>query len=462
MKYTKVNIVFIGAYGDWSKKNHLKALYQLRNEGFPVEVKLICENAGIHEEITIQKNPILQNAQILRPIKDSNSLFRKLDQYKNEFDLNLIIIASPPTTHYNYLLWAFKEKINVICDKPIFINSESAISLTRSKNNHKKLDLLSTIYNENNSIKFLCPIRRRKNDAFNSVKQNIKNVFSKYNQGINYMNLTVSGGGVKHPADLLLTGAHGYIDGIGTLSYSSFHYIDLLISYLKVGIGNCKYIRPKLVNLMRVEDQLHSNVHKPLFKLIENKVKKNPILSRSILKAETDFTFMIEILDDERRIIGSILYSYLNSSFTPRLIGSDHDFRNPCIEKNGGRMSHFMFDINQGALQKIALVKSDIAYQQNNIKVIYHRHPFVEGNRFEEFEFNNSYSSSSITPIDLVKNFIKQMCNLMDDNEDSLKNLGFNSFQLTNKLLFHMYEQIASYDRKKMIPESKTLEIDFI
>jgi hypothetical protein len=251
------------------------------------------------------------------------------------------------------------------------------------------------------------------------------------------------------------------LDGIGALSHSSYHYIDVIAWYLSIAKGDIYKISINLPYILRVKDYLEINGYSKLRELIEedgseafNDPNKIPI---QVLAAELDFTFHLNLFNKNNQLLGLVTYTSSHTTFTPRLTKYHKDMIEYTNDKLGGRMSQVYFDIHQGAMQNIQIIKNDVVFEENKILTYTRKHPLL-GKPLVIKKYRNAYDRGTATPKDLVNAFIKYT-NGQDVNHDHLSAIkNFDNQRLTNKLFSLFYELIAQNYQNK--GRNKKIKID--
>jgi len=167
------------------------------------------------------------------------------------------------------------------------------------------------------------------------------------------MNIIVNGGLHRYPVEFLKAGAHGYLDGIGSLAHSSYHYIDVIAWYLQLAPGDATQIKITLPHIFRVKDYLNIKGYKALQKLInsdDEKLDKGINLPVSVLNSELDFTFHLQLLNKDNLPIGLISCTSNHTTYTPRKVKYNPIAIDHAHDRNGGRMSQIYW-ISEGYLQ---------------------------------------------------------------------------------------------------------------
>ena len=470
MKINKtVNILIIGGTGFWSRQNHIPSLTSLKKEGVPLKIVAICDttnpfnrdNKGFSTSLFQSDLPKWIDAK-----KNIKNIFLELDKINREQKFDLMLIATNPIYHYEYAVWGLKRMINVICDKPIVVAKNSSFNYNQACSIYNKFTelkkLVKKAQNKNKDYIFSTPLRRRVLSPFLYIADNLKEVYKTTEEGIRHMNVIINNGINKYPIELFDPGAHGYINGVGSLSHSSYHYIDIMAWYLAIAPGKTKRIQIETPYVFRIKDYLDNEGYKCIQNLIEVKdLPKNSIFSKAILASELDFKFNMRLLDKYNKLTGSISFSNNHTSFTPRLTQYNPAKLEYANEVNGGRMSQIYFDIHQGAIQNFQLIKNDVVFTKNEIKLFIRKHPRL-GSKYTEKIYRDAYTKNTFTPRDLIKSVVKQIAGFPVDRSVLTKLAKIDNQILTNKIFSAFYELIANeylIKKGRNKPISKTIEL---
>jgi len=449
MKDSNISIAIIGGSGFWTEINHApNIIYAIKK--YPENIKNVY--------IVDPRNPANQeNYPNIKKLLKSNKTqyitprvnISETVEYLKKIGVDLLIIASDPVSHYDYILNGLQYGINIICDKPIFNNKNASTSTKAAKQIYKKFEILCNEYKKqksiNNRLFCILLLRRRTLPVFNDIANNLNYIYQETGAGINNANLVIHNGIFKHPNEFMITGAHGYTKGIGSLSHSAYHYLDLLIWYIEKAPGNITKISPRLSNIFRVKDYIESDLPNILFGIRNGK----QILSESILGSELDVGFYIDLFDSKNKKCGAIHFANNHLSVTNRTrkfdINNDNE---PANFIDGGRMSHITIDIHQSGQQNIQLFKNDIALNSSKIVLKIRRNPSIKGENYIEKEYNNAYKASGNELKNTFMNIIDSMVNHSNIDENKINDLLDES--KTFKLFSEMYELIAKdFEDKK-------------
>lgn len=462
-----INIVIAGGSGFWAERNHYPAIIQLKEEKFPVHIAAIVD---ITNPYLVKNRPNLHKALSMDKPSWINPSDMSLVELENELNIlikeknvDLIIISTNPVHHYFYSVWGLKNNIHVICDKPIVVNPDASFNLSNASNIQKDYEKLEALYKEakkkNPNYMFGTPLRRRVLIPFMRLADEFEAVYKKTGEGITYMNVISNGGLHRYPIEFLKAGAHGYLEGIGSLAHSSYHYIDIIAWYLQVAKGDIAKIKISLPYILRVKDYIKTKKYKVLKELIEGKKSKlndNILLSENVLNSELDFTFHMQLLDKQDVPLGLLSFTSNHTTYSPRLAKYNSEIIDHANEKDGGRMSQVYMDIHQGALQNWQLTKNDVVFSGENITLIGRKHPKI-GEIFQQEEYKNVYDKGT-NPKDLLKTFIQQASGMQVDKKYINLVSTFETQKLTNKFFSLFYEKIAEEFELKHVLSKKHVE----
>jgi predicted dehydrogenase len=410
-----VNIAIIGGSGFWSEQSHHKHLKQLQSQ-FPLKLSAIVDlvdpnTVSVHENLqaTLTNNDVAW----INPInfKNTDDIVAAL---KEQYKINLVIIASNPSTHFDYGMSCIKYGLNTLCDKPIVTtNNASTDPFAAAQIAQQFNDLLNAYQSakkQNPSLLFHSILRRRSLEPFVQVADELKTVHDRTGAGINNMTILVNGGIYKFPAEFTAPGAHGYLDGVGSLAHSAYHYIDVFAWFLSRAPGSATKIRPQLNYVLRIKDYLEAESFQSIAEVIKTSKESLviPELTNEVLGCELNTGFTFTLCSEDERPLGQVTFLFNHVSFTPRTNIYDENIHEPANRKGGGRVSHFMIDVNQEGLQSWQISKNDIVFEGNNISLQGRRHPLIEGESFVSHLYEDAYEPE-ISMKDLLAHTIEKV-----------------------------------------------------
>jgi len=449
-----LSIIIAGGSGHWAELNHYPAILDLKKQLSNIKVAAIIDMMDPKTQTeykNLQKILEIDNPEWINPHSYTEpQLENKLNDIAKKNNVRIIMVSTNPLAHFFYNSWGAKNNINVLCDKPLVISENASSNLKNAFKIQQKYEQLRNSIQinkgKNKRYLFCLPLRRRMLKPFVKTANELNNIYKSTGEGIRYMNVIINGGVHKYPIEFLKGGAHGYLDGIGSLSHSSYHYIDVVAWYLAIAKGNIHKLSISLPYIFRVRDYLKIYGYKKLRDLIEDSesfgFNDSQKIPEQILNAELDFTFHIKLLDHDDNVLGLVSYTSDHTTHTPRQTKYHPNMIEYTNDKLGGRMSQIYFDIHQGALQNIQIIKNDVVFSGNKIQTITRQHPKI-GKLLTMRHYRDAYDSNTATPKDLVKAFIKYTAGYKID-EDYLNMIcNFDDQRLTNKLFSLFYELIA-------------------
>lgn len=455
----QVNIMIAGGCGFWCEQNHYPAILDIKRSSLPIRVSAIVDprnpytfNLGpAAREIVQQDAPEWINPSSLK----SNALIKKLNTYIRDKPCQAIFVATNPIHHAFYAEWGLSNGINVLCDKPPVLEANSAFDLQAALSNWKRFIYLCSLEklakNLHPGYLFCTPLRRRALTPFLKISEHLAQIYTTTGVGIRHMNVIVNGGLHRYPSEFLHGGAHGYLEGVGSLSHSSYHYIDLIAWYLKMAPGKITKLRIDLPYLTRVGHYLDGRGYEQIVALTGGQIlecNSETQIPKSIRNCELDFTFHIHLFDERDIPLGLISYTSNHSTYTPRQLGYDSNRIDPAYHKLGGRMSQLYIDIHQGALQNWQLIKNDRVFHGNEITTIQRQHPEI-GSEYEFTNYPDAYETETITPRDLVQTFLLHSNSSASSAMCKPYLATLNGQSLTYRLFSCFYELIAHNYGKK-------------
>lgn len=447
----KANVVVAGGCGQWSDKTHLAAIMDLKRQGIDVRLVAVCDT--INPSSAKNRPNLSELVRLDAPLwidagsKDYCAIMKELDRIHQGIGIAAFIVATNPVYHYGYSAWAINNGINVSCDKPLVVTRNAASDLERAEQIWPQyLELRRRVLKakeRDERYMAVCPLRRRSMPMFVNIADSLAAVHSETGEGIRYLNMIVNGGLHKYPIELMHDGAHGYLDGVGSLSHSSYHYVDLLAWYISSAMGKTYELEIELPYLFRLRDYIDMRGYSTLMKLIEGNTSLdvNVQLPEAVLNSEQDFTFHMKLKDTDRKLTGLVSYSCNHTTFTPRTQRYDSTLAEHAESKSGGRMSQLYLDIHQGALQNIQLVKNDVVFFGNTITTTKRVHP-VLGSDVKD-SVGDAYVNGAITPSEMVGNFIRYSAGMDFDRTVLDATTRYEDQVFTNRIFSKFYELMA-------------------
>lgn len=416
----KIRIIIFGGSGHWSEQNHYPAIVSLKDGNFPVEVAAICDPVNPY---TVRKDDYSEGRSFLAKILEEDGpiwIDPTDSQFLNEQlmslseDIDVAIIATNPTLHFKYSLWAVKAGIHVLCDKPIIVENDSAWSIEDAKKISTNFTALLDEVRQKRTqqpLHFAIPLRRRFLPAFKNIALELGELYAKRKQGLTHLNLVLNGGLHRYPEEFMRGGAHGYLDGVGSLAHSTYHYLDFITWLISTAPGRAQYVGVSVQNVKRVSDYLLNEGFLSLADVNGHAPKRQVEgLTPSITNSELDFQLSLALYDSNKRRIGQAYFTVNHTTFSPRTA----DVTNVLDHANragGGRMSQLMLDVHQGALQNWQLIKNDVVFEEDNITVHRRIHPSLSRQTLIKTDYEDAYRSDDLNPKQQVAAFLTCIAN---------------------------------------------------
>lgn len=403
-------IAVVGGSGHWSDRYHHAAILAARAHGENARVVAIVdpvcphhlrEKASLQQILKADRPAWLDVADLTN---DQSSTM--LDQFVQNQPIDLMIIATDPEHHYEYAAWALRNRINVLCDKPPVAIRAAASRIESAEAILPKFHHLLRLAAEfSDTARIAIPLRRRALSPYILVAKHLEEVFASTGEGVRYMTVIVNSGIHRFPAEFASSGAHGYTSGIGSLSHTGYHFIDLIAWYLSIARGRVHSVKITLPYILRVRDYLRTEGYAGLSHLLVSpEGAKSDHLPGEVLDAELDATFHLRLMDDSGGSLGLVSYSCNHTTYTPRSLNCPPVLQDPANHPRGGRMSHFTVDIQQGSLQSVTICQNNESHRSSSIDVFIRRHPNL-GSRKVRKLYRNAYSQGT-TLFELSREFI--------------------------------------------------------
>ncbi|HVI69081.1 MAG TPA: Gfo/Idh/MocA family oxidoreductase [Magnetospirillaceae bacterium] len=461
MKSKSFNVVIVGGSGFWSESNHIPNLLALKKEISMLNVLAIRDPKNPYATSPVERPQLHKLLKTYKPkwLCPGEAKVDNLDDLSTlheDYHIDLMILACNPVLHFEYALWALERNISIVCDKPLVVLANAASDMSAAADIIPRYNRLLEAYKkaraQTSYLSFSLLLRRRSLPAFSLIRERLKLVGDQYGAGVNHLNILSHNGIYKYPAEFRGRGAHDFSSGVGALSHTSYHYIDLFNWYLSAARGSIDFIVPRLTNITRAEDYLSSRGYESLRMLNKHPVADDVLLAPHVLACEIDFSFSFGFFRKDGRKIGDGNFINNHTSFSPRTREYHKGTTEPANYSDGGRTSHLYIDIHQSGTQNLQLIKNDIAFQPPEIQLRSRSHPMIK--ELEDAQvlfFEDAYNQTDHTLLDSLRVVIKSIIEkkairrglVVDIRED-----------LSNVTLFaKFYQLIAENYANKMIPD---------
>lgn len=465
-----VSILFVGGSGNWAEKHYYSALCRLRTDGVEFRISVICDIVDPESEdptvYAIGRSNLKcflseDKPEWLKFDRDRPATtIMSLDELHAKYNFGLVIISCDPNWHFFYSAWAIKKRINTVCEKPPLLTSspgsdqESALRLSRNFDELNRL--VDGAKKQNPSYLFHIPLKNRRLRPFCYISTHMQNVYERTGQGLTHINLTVNNGLHRFYSEFLNEGAHGYLDGIGSLAHSSYHYLDLIAWFVLSARADISSLRISVPNVMRIRDYVSSAGYSSLGRVLGCKDNSICSLPDKVLSAELDFSISIALCDSKHNLIGNIAYHSNHMSFSTRTLGINSNVIEPGNHKDGGKMKQVLLDIHQGAMQNFLLIRNHDNNDKKSFALTHRCHPAV-GDPVSDMVFDNDLYINGSSTEDFLRLFLSggdrqvhgRLAQILSAQRED---------QLTHRMFAACYELI-SRQSNEAIGRGESLEI---
>lgn len=392
------SILLIGC-GPHAKRVYIPKLKEFEKE-FKVKIKGIVELTDNKEEVMKFVSRYFANVNYIFTDKFPSKMKHDLPQeLENELDrivieekINAVIIATDPLNHMQYALWALKNNLNILMDKPVSTYDNISNNIKQANQLVEDYELLIQKYNKNRA--FIVNAQRRFLPQFQIIQDLVNEIATDYGMPITSMQSTHSDGQWRLPEEVLKLDYHPLI-GWGKISHSGYHFIDMLAKIIKDSFIKAnkdfdeihvfsKFIRPSGVLLQQNQKDL-KKIFGEKYSKISNKTDEELIkLYKEKNEAEVDANSIIS-LSKNGISITNITLNLLHNGFSRR---SWLEANMKDLYKGNGRVRHEYHNIEQGCLQNIQVH----SYQSKDKHDINNEEEFELGgnNHYDIYVFRNS------------------------------------------------------------------------
>ena len=391
------NILLIGC-GPHAKRVYLPILKETEIE-FGTKLKAVVELKEKENDVFECVNKFFDNVEYVYTEKFGskykmsipNHLEMKLNNVVKEKNINGVIIATDPLNHLQYALWAQKQKLHILMDKPVSTYENISNSVKQAKQLVRDYKLLMKNYSSEKA--FIVNEQRRFLPQFEIIQNRINEVAEKYGMPVTSMQSTHSDGQWRLPNEVLTLKYHPLL-GWGKVSHSGYHFIDMASKIVKdsfLAAGKkfdklsvySKFIRLSGVLLQQTQEDLIRIFGEEYSKLDSRSDEELLKLYKLNNEAEVDATSLINLTYNGVPIT-NITLNLVHNGFSRRswMLPNMND-----LYKGNGRVRHEYHNIQQGCLQNIQLH----SYQANDKHDINTENDFFVGgnNHYDIYVYRN-------------------------------------------------------------------------
>ncbi len=402
----KIPSVLLVGCGPHAKRVYLPALKELEEVN---QLKLSCvlevaDNIAATIE-TVRAHGLSSNVISIQKSEDgslSSEIKIFLDELHKRYNFDGIVISSEPTQHKQYILWALKNKLHILADKPLTTynnisnNSKFAYKLYEDFLEFKKNYI-------DGSKAFIINAQRRYHKGFLLVQQKIHDIAIRFQVPVTSISAMHSDGQWRFPDEIITQDYHGYNTGYGKVSHSGYHIIDMVAQYIKAGSVTdkmadeyeyyTKFIRPDgLIKQLSLQD------YTKIFSLQQNELLekfKNTDITNFAKYGEVDSHTSI-VAKKHGVNIAHYSIDLMHNTFSRRnWIKPGED-----LYKGNGRVKHECHNITQGPFQTIQIhsYQSSDKHETNTV----HDYNIGGNNHFDIYIFRNNILTGDKAPFEKI------------------------------------------------------------
>lgn len=391
------NILLIGC-GPHAKRVYLPILKETESK-FGTKLKAVVELKEKENDVSEFVKKFFTDVEFVYTEKFGTkykmsiptNLELRLNKIVKEKNINGVIIATDPLNHLQYALWAQKQNLHILMDKPISTYENISNSIKQARQLVRDYKILMKNYSAENA--FIVNAQRRFLPQFEIIQNKINEVAEKYGMPVTSMQSMHSDGQWRLPNEVLTLKYHPLL-GWGKVSHSGYHFIDMASKIVKDSFLSAgkkfdqlsvysKFIRPSGVLMQQTQEDLIKIFGEEYSKLDSRTDEELLKLYKVNNEAEVDATSLIN-LTYKGIPITNITLNLLHNGFSRRswMLPNMND-----LYKGNGRVRHEYHNIQQGCLQNIQIH----SYQANDKHDINTEDDFLVGgnNHYDIYIYRN-------------------------------------------------------------------------
>lgn len=367
--------------------------------------------------------------------KVEGKLRERLNDLVLEHRIDAVIIATEPSTHKPFGMWALENGLNILMDKPISAEPNASNDPDAARQILKDYEELNATYIEkkkrNENLLFSVNVQRRYHPGFDVVMAKLKEVAEQTNCPITSVQSLHGDGQWRTPDEIIDITYHGFINGYGKASHSGYHFFDIIGQFLKYGTPQTKQpdVMEVFTTFSKPSDyirQFNMEDYRKTFRgEYTPKYSTEEFLKATEKFGEIDSHSLIRFLQDEATIT-TVDLSLLHNSLSQRSWTQARED----LYKGNGRVKHEYHCLQQGPFQSIQVhsyqsksehennTEDDYAIGGNNHFDVYvfRNEKMVGGKKFEKFsidqllgEGDTSELLTTITKGDVLVEFFEHI-----------------------------------------------------
>nr|BEK71420.1 hypothetical protein KPHV_86470 [Kitasatospora purpeofusca] len=239
-----VNILVIGA-GPHTRLNHLPALAAARDAGLAGTVTGVdLPHAAAPVEYGMPGRPRLMPVVAVPPFPVSlrslpGGVRRVLEDLVERQRVGAVVVATEPSVHLPYALWAIGRGLPVLLDKPLTVHPGASTDPAAAQAIADDFEALLDAYREalRRDPRMVVSVlaQRRWHPAFRRVRELIAEVAEATGCPVTSVQSSHGDGQWRLPDELVDLGYHGFDRGYGKAAHSGYHHFDIVPWWLAAG-----------------------------------------------------------------------------------------------------------------------------------------------------------------------------------------------------------------------------------
>lgn len=283
----------------------------------------------------------------------------QLNKIVKDHEIEAIIIATEPLSHFKYIYWAIENSLHILLDKPITTEINAANSKRKALKIFEDYEKIINLYEnkcKKKNIIFNLQAQRRYHRGYQKAREKIKEISKITNCPVNFIQAFHSDGQWTFPNEFVSQSYHPYNQGYGKMSHSGYHSMDISLWLALSSLKEEKYWDSYSVfsQFVRPKDVAAQFNEKDFKKLFPEMKKNNWDLKMKDIRddmGEVDAHINLS-LRKKNRIITSINCNALHHSFSGR---GWYDSMGRDLYKGNGRIRQESYVIEQGPFQSIVI-----------------------------------------------------------------------------------------------------------
>jgi predicted dehydrogenase len=361
-----VSVLVVGV-GPHTRLNHLPALAAAQDAGLAGTVTGIdlpdAADAAVEygtpgrprrmPVVPVQPFPVSQRAL-------PGAVRRVLDSVVERERIGAVVVATEPSVHLPYALWAMERGLPVLLDKPLTVHPGASTDPAAAQSIADDFDTLLDAYRaarrRNPRMVVSVLSQRRWHPAFRRVRELIAEVAEATNCPVTSVQSSHGDGQWRLPDELVDVGYHSFDRGYGKASHSGYHHFDTVPWWLAAGERPGKEIDEIEVHAActRPADFLAQLTVADHARLLPGFAERNPYTGQDLDRLTAGFGEIDLFLNVAYRSHGRVMtlgsHSLAHTTFSQR--GDLHPVPGG-LYKGNGRIGQETHIIQQGPFQAL-------------------------------------------------------------------------------------------------------------